>query len=136
MGFHVDGSCQKLTDALTGEVFDVENGWANIPIPQNEARILVLNNGEFTLSLPQGKPIEQESPQNAVPLAVTPGRYRHFKGNEYEVTGIATHSETGEKLVVYQALYGEQGLWVRPYDMFIETVEQNGQRVPRFTKLS
>lgn len=136
MGFHVEGSCQKLTDALTGDIFDVENGWANIPIPQNDARILVLNNGEFTLTLPQGKPIEQKSPKNAAPLTVTPGRYRHFKGNEYEVTGIATHSETGEKLVVYKALYGEQGLWVRPYDMFIETVEQNGQRVPRFTKLS
>ena len=67
---------------------------------------------------------------------MTCGRYRHFKGNEYEVIGIAQHSETGEKLVVYKAMYGEQGLWVRPYDMFTETVEQNGQRVARFTKLS
>ena len=50
--------------------------------------------------------------------------------------GIAQHSETGEKLVVYKAMYGEQGLWVRPYDMFTEPVEQNGQLVARFTKLS
>ena len=60
------------------------------------------------------------------------GRYRHFKGGEYEVCGTATHSETGERLVVYQALYGERGLWVRPVAMFLETVERDGQVRPRF----
>ena len=60
------------------------------------------------------------------------GKYRHFKGGEYEVLGLATHSETDEPLVVYRALYGEQGLWVRPLAMFLETVERDGQIRPRF----
>ena len=60
------------------------------------------------------------------------GRYRHYKGSEYEVIGVARHSETLEELVVYRALYGDHGLWVRPREMFEETVELNGQRVPRF----
>ena len=66
-------------------------------------------------------------------IAIRPGRYRHFKGNEYEVLGVARHSETGEELVVYRALYGEHGLWVRPAAMWNETVERNGQTYVRFT---
>jgi hypothetical protein len=62
-----------------------------------------------------------------------PGRYRHFKGGEYAVHGIATHSETGEQLVVYTPLYGAGGMWVRPLSMFLETVEHDGVAVPRFT---
>ena len=62
-----------------------------------------------------------------------PGRYRHFKGGEYTVHGIATHSETGEQLVVYTPLYGTGGMWVRPLSMFLETVEHDGVAVPRFT---
>jgi hypothetical protein len=60
------------------------------------------------------------------------GVYRHYKGNTYQVIGIAKHSETEEDLVVYQALYGAFGLWVRPLDMFCEKVEVGGQIVPRF----
>ncbi|MBI2580988.1 DUF1653 domain-containing protein [Candidatus Woesearchaeota archaeon] len=60
------------------------------------------------------------------------GRYRHYKGNEYEVIGVAKHSETLEELVVYRALYGEHALWVRPKKMFSETVEVDGKKVPRF----
>jgi len=63
---------------------------------------------------------------------VRPGRYRHFKGREYEVIGTATHSETGEALVVYRALYGERGLWVRPAAMWNETVTRDGVTSPRF----
>ncbi|TFD31466.1 DUF1653 domain-containing protein [Cryobacterium cryoconiti] len=63
---------------------------------------------------------------------ITIGRYRHYKGNQYEVLGVASHSETEEKLVVYTALYGERGLWVRPLAMFLETVRVDGQDVPRF----
>ena len=63
---------------------------------------------------------------------IKPGKYRHFKGGEYEVLGLATHSETDEPLVVYRALYGEQGLWVRPLAMFLETVERDGQIRLRF----
>lgn len=63
---------------------------------------------------------------------IKPGRYRHFKGNEYEVIGTARHSETLEELVVYRALYGDSGLWVRPAAMWTETVERDGYRGPRF----
>lgn len=66
---------------------------------------------------------------------IRPGRYRHFKGNEYRVVGVARHSETMEEMVVYQALYGEHGLWVRPASMWSETVERNGYCGPRFTYL-
>jgi len=64
--------------------------------------------------------------------ALRPGRYRHYKGGEYRVLGVATHSESGEPLVVYMPLYGEGGLWVRPLAMFVETVERDGSAVPRF----
>ncbi len=67
---------------------------------------------------------------------VLPGRYRHYKGNEYEVVETARHSETMEELVVYRALYGERGLWVRPKAMFLETVEIEGKMVPRFALIS
>ena len=61
-----------------------------------------------------------------------PGKYRHFKGGEYELLGIATHSETLEPMVVYRALYGDRGLWVRPAAMWSEIVEKEGYRGPRF----
>ena len=61
-----------------------------------------------------------------------PGRYRHFKGKEYDVIGVATHSETGERFVVYRPLYGERGLWVRPLAMFTERVMHDGVEQPRF----
>lgn len=64
---------------------------------------------------------------------IRPGRYRHFKGREYEVLGLATHSETLEAMVVYRPLYGEGGLWVRPAAMWNEVVERDGRRCPRFT---
>ena len=62
-----------------------------------------------------------------------PGIYRHFKGNRYRLLYIATHSETLEPMVVYQALYGEMGIWVRPLSMWTETVERDGQTYQRFT---
>jgi len=66
---------------------------------------------------------------------ITPGRYRHFKGNEYEVIGIARHSETEEAMVVYKALYGEGGLWARPAAMWNEIVEWDGKTYRRFEKI-
>jgi hypothetical protein len=60
------------------------------------------------------------------------GKYRHYKGNEYEVIGLGTHTETGEELVVYRALYGEGQLWIRPLTMFLETVIVEGVEKPRF----
>lgn len=61
-----------------------------------------------------------------------PGRYRHYKGSDYRVLGVARHSETGEQLVVYIPLYGSGDFWVRPLAMFTEEVEVDGKRQPRF----
>lgn len=60
------------------------------------------------------------------------GKYRHYKGNEYEVIGVAKHSETLEELVVYRAIYKKHDLWVRPLKMFTEEVEIDGKKIPRF----
>lgn len=70
------------------------------------------------------------------PPDLPPGHYRHYKGNEYEVVAVARHSETLELLVVYRALYGDHGLWVRPYAMFCEQVMVDGQAVPRFAPIA
>lgn len=64
-----------------------------------------------------------------------PGRYRHYKGKDYQVLGVATHSETGESLVVYRCLYGDYDLWVRPLAMFTENVTLAGESLPRFRYL-
>ncbi len=66
---------------------------------------------------------------------IRPGRYRHYKGNDYTVLGVALHSETLEELVVYRQEYGDRGLWVRPAAMFAETVIVDGRAVPRFAPL-
>jgi len=65
-------------------------------------------------------------------MSPVPGIYRHYKGQRYRVLGTANHSETMEPLVVYQALYGEYGLWVRPAAMFVETIELEGEPIERF----
>ena len=66
-------------------------------------------------------------------MSIAVGKYRHYKGNDYEVIGVAKHSENESELVVYRPMYGERGLWVRPLSMFEETVEVDGQTVPRFS---
>ena len=66
---------------------------------------------------------------------IKPGRYRHYKGKDYEVLGVARHSETEEEYVVYRQLYGEGGLWIRPASMFAESVSLGGTNVPRFRRL-
>jgi len=71
-------------------------------------------------------------PTQPINPAVPTGRYRHYKGKEYEVIGIAKHSETEEELVVYRPLYGNFDLWVRPKTMFLETVLVNDTPTPRF----
>lgn len=73
---------------------------------------------------------------SALPTEPRPGRYRHYKGKEYRVHHLARHSETEEVLVVYQLLYGDFSFWVRPQAMFVETVEIDGQRLPRFAFVS
>lgn len=72
-----------------------------------------------------------------IPLPATPpGRYRHYKGGDYEVIGVARHSETQEPLVVYRPLYDDSGWWVRPHAMFFGTVEIDGRSVPRFAPMA
>ena len=66
---------------------------------------------------------------------IKPGKYRHFKGNEYEVINFAKDSETTEKMVIYRALYGDRELWVRPYEMFREIIERDGKKMRRFEKI-
>jgi len=65
-------------------------------------------------------------------MQIEKGIYKHYKGNEYEVLMVAKHSETEEEMVVYRALYGEYGVWVRPLEMFTEKVEVKGEMVDRF----
>ncbi|WP_409423742.1 DUF1653 domain-containing protein [Pseudoalteromonas sp. RW-H-Ap-1] len=67
--------------------------------------------------------------------ALKPGLYQHYKGPQYKVIHVATHSETEEQLVIYQALYGEFGIWARPLSMFTETVEKDGKTIARFAYL-
>ncbi len=64
-----------------------------------------------------------------------PGRYRHYKGGEYDVVDVVRHSETLEPHVLYRALYGEGALWVRPYAMFVERIEIDGRLQPRFAPI-
>lgn len=63
---------------------------------------------------------------------IATGKYRHYKGNQYSVLGLARHSETEEELVVYRQEYGDRSLWVRPKQMFLETIQVDGRTVPRF----
>ncbi len=136
-----DTGCNAtLTDVLNdNEVIDV-NGYFELPIKPYSSRILVVNDGSFKVDF------EAEYEVKAAPAKiektakklknVKKGRYRHFKGTEYEVLGVSTHSETGEKLVIYMSVDGKETLWARPYDMFIDVVEHNGKTVNRFTPLS
>ncbi len=68
-------------------------------------------------------------------MEIKPGRYRHFKGNEYEVLYVAHHSETMEDMVVYRALYGDREVWVRPASMWFDTVIRDGVTYQRFTEI-
>ena len=74
-------------------------------------------------------------PLPPLPAEPRPGRYRHYKGGEYEVLGVVRHSESLEPLVLYRPLYNTSGMWVRPHAMFLETVEVYGAEVPRFKPL-
>ncbi|MGN1433428.1 MAG: DUF1653 domain-containing protein [Ruminococcus sp.] len=140
-----DTGCNaKLTDVLNdNEVIDV-NGYFELPMKPYSSRILVVNNGSFKVDFEaecEVKDATADAPAKNEKTAkklrnVKKGRYRHFKGTEYEVLGVSKHSETGEKLVIYMSVDGKETLWARPYDMFIDVVEHNGKTVNRFTPLS
>lgn len=146
--FNLPQGFSKLTDVLSGQIFEV-NGYVNIPVKGNSSRILVPHNGEFSFNEQIHSEQEitsearnqtnapEENPLNVIePLKeVTPGRYRHFKGAEYEIIGVAAQTETEEALVIYQDLISQK-LWARPYKMFVELVQHNGNTVRRFEKLS
>ena len=82
-------------------------------------------------------PLQPASDHDLAPLGplIEPGLYRHYKGGRYEVLGLVRHSETLAVLVLYRALYGERGLWVRPHAMFDELVEVDGQQMARFVRI-
>lgn len=140
-----DTGCNaKLTDVLNdNEVIDV-NGYFDLSMKPYSSRILVVNDGSFKVDFDaecEVKTATIEAPAKIETKAkklknVKKGRYRHFKGTEYEVLGVSTHSETGEKLVIYMSVDGKETLWARPYDMFIDVVEHDGKTVNRFTPLS
>lgn len=146
-----DTGCNaKLTDVLNdNEVIDV-NGYFTISMKPYSTRILVVNDGSFKVDFDSTENINTENieantSQTTQPVVekntpyfiteVKPGKYRHFKGGEYEVVGFARHSETGEKLVIYKALYDNNEVWARPYDMFIEIIEHDGRKIQRFTPI-
>ena len=140
-GFH-----GVLTDVLNDNAQYPCSGWVEITVAPKSAMILVENDGSFKLSFdridaepiaPAPKPAEPEKEVEPVlePQEIAPGRYRHFKGNEYEVIDFATDSETCEKMVIYRALYGDRGLWVRPYEIFREIIERDGKKLRRFERI-
>ncbi|MEG0289770.1 MAG: DUF1653 domain-containing protein [Erysipelotrichaceae bacterium] len=115
---HIDGD--SLIDGLTQTLYPSVDGSVRIQIAGKQALILNKSFHEKSVVLVQTPSIQK-------------GTYRHFKGNEYEVIDIATHSENLEPYVVYRKCYDDHSLWVRPLKMFLETVEINHQEVPRFT---
>lgn len=120
-----------LTDLLTEHSYHADGGDLRLEIPAYAA--LILTSSSTYRKYAQDTNMHSDSNH---PQKIKPGRYRHFKGNEYRVIGVAKHSETLEELVVYQPLYGEGGLWVRPLAMFLEQVERDGKGMSRFTFLS
>ena len=139
-----------LTDVLNGNEKYECHGYVEITVLQMSSMILLENDGSYVLPEPEPAAISgpaaekssspssgvEETEPELIPEEITPGRYRHFKGKEYEVIDFATDSETLEKMVVYRALYGERGLWVRPYEMFREIIERDGKKLRRFERIT
>ena len=136
-----------LTDVLNGNQQYNCNGWCEISVPPMSSMILVANDGSFQIDFSDDEndmptpDVEEVTAQPApeepelVPEEIVKGRYKHFKGNEYEVIDFAKDSETTELMVIYRALYGEHDLWVRPYKMFREIIERDGKKMRRFERI-
>ena len=136
-----------LTDVLNDNNQYPCNGYTEIIVEPKSSMILIENDGSYRIDFDEAKSVEpivkeikEASPAPAEdtlePEEIVLGKYRHFKGNEYEVVGFAKDSETTEKMVIYRALYGEKELWVRPYEMFREIIERDGKRMRRFEKIN
>ena len=132
-----EGKLIRLTDdqgnTFTGvaDTFPAEYGMHELGREEEGIQL-----GEYVIYRSQIAKVEILPTYEEAVAAIPPGRYRHFKGKEYEVIGIARHSETEEPMVVYRALYGEGGLWTRPASMWNETVERGGKTFRRFCRLS
>ncbi|MBQ2971745.1 MAG: DUF1653 domain-containing protein [Ruminococcus sp.] len=140
IGFN-SGFCGVLTDVLNDKKTYPCDGYVSIDVSPKSSMILVSNGHNISIDFSdeiKNKPIEKIEKTAVEELyeeEIVLGKYRHFKGNEYEVVGFAKDSETTEKLVIYKALYGKQELWVRPYNMFREIIERDGKKLRRFTKI-
>ena len=125
--FYVPGvACPRCYDSLTPERRE------RFMERQKQIQLAKARNEEHIGAPPPSVIRERKQGLNESKTFYHPGIYRHYKGNDYEVLEVALHSETKECLVVYRCLYGDYSLWVRPYDMFVETVEIDEQTVPRF----
>ena len=140
-----------LTDVLNDNEQYPCGGYTEITVEPKCSKILLENDGSFRMTfeteqpvIPAEEPVEAPEDNSPSPVLEEPqlmpeeiirGKYRHFKGNEYEVVGFAKDSETCEKMVIYRALYGERELWVRPYEMFREIIERDGKQIRRFEKI-
>lgn len=131
-----DGKLIRLTDdqgnTFTGEADALSAEYAFHEYGREEEGIQI---GEFVIYRSQIARVEILPTYEEAVAAIPPGRYRHFKGGEYEVIAIARHSETEEAMVVYRALFGDCGVWVRPADMWNEIVERGGKTYRRFYRL-
>lgn len=134
----IDFECHSamVQDILNqNETFRNDGGRIHLPLPAYSSRIVVETQDVFHWNEPanSSSPVcanQQEKQARRL------GRYRHFKGAEYLVTGFARHSETEEEYVIYRQLYGDGSTWIRPAEMFFGQVDQNGRKIPRFTYLS
>ena len=137
------GFCGVLTDVLHDNTQYRCNGYVEITAAPQSSMILVENDGSFHIDFSPSDETEPVMPAVAsspaqpalTPEEIVKGRYRHFKGNEYEVIDFAKDSEAMETMVIYRALYGEGGLWVRPYRMFQEIIERDGKKLRRFERI-
>lgn len=133
IGFNT-GFSGILTDVLNSNTNYPCDHFVSIDVAPKSSMILVANNGDFSIEF-DTKEVVKDKVEELLPQEITLGKYRHFKGNEYEVVGFCKDSETTEKMVLYKALYGDKELWVRPYEMFREIIVRDGKKIRRFEKI-
>ena len=134
--FSYEDKLVRVTDQegrkITGIAVSFPSGYGLYEYNREEEGLQV---GEYVLFQSQIKQIECLPTYEEAVESIRPGRYRHFKGKEYEVIGIARHSETEEAMVVYRPLYTDRGLWVRPASMWNEEIEREGKTFRRFERI-